>query len=99
MHVIEIVTFRRHASVTAETLAKHAEAANAAIARMPGFIARRLSLSEDGIYTEHVEWSDMASAKAAAAAIMSEPAAGPFMQAIDPQGIQMKHNMLVIRLN
>jgi hypothetical protein len=99
MHIIEIVTFKRNPAVTTELLAKHASAANAVISQMPGFVARRLSLGDDGTYTEHVEWRDMASAKAAAAAIMNEPDVRPFMEAIDPQSISMQHKTLVVSLN
>jgi Antibiotic biosynthesis monooxygenase len=98
-HVIEIVTFKVTEGTSLEALEKAAAAANTFIRNRPGFVARRLSRSEDGTFLEHVEWQTMSDAKAATAAIGSDPGVVPFMAMIDPATVTMGHNTLIVSLD
>lgn len=97
--VIETVTFTLLPGADATVFAQAAQDMNAWITAQPGFIQRRLSCTEEGLWIEHIEWADMASAKAAAAAIGSDPAHGPFLSAIDGASAKMHHSALTVTVN
>ncbi|WP_424971587.1 hypothetical protein [Dinoroseobacter sp. S76] len=69
------------------------------VEQRPGFIARRLSHTEDGIWIEHIEWASLAEAQAAAAAIGTEESLAEFMTAIDGPSVQLFHSTLDISVN
>ncbi|MCX7299723.1 MAG: hypothetical protein NTX73_04970 [Rhodobacterales bacterium] len=92
--VAEVVTFRlRQGITTAEFLVANATTA-AILAVTPGLISRNLSAGPDGRWTDHVIWTDQASAQAAAQTIITDPRVAPFMSAIDPEGMDMRHETL-----
>jgi hypothetical protein len=93
--VTEIVTFRLAPGITDPAFLDAARATGALLATEPGFVARRLSKGADGRWTDHVAWTDMSRAEAAATRIMSDPAAAPFLAAIDPASIEMRHEALL----
>lgn len=64
--------------------------------RQPGFQSLRL-LREGDRWMDVCEWQDMASAKAASAALMEEPAMESFMAALDPATVSMRHLEVVAR--
>ncbi|MEM7488046.1 MAG: hypothetical protein AAF390_02870, partial [Pseudomonadota bacterium] len=82
-----------------ETFAEAARDMSEWITAQPGFIARRLSVAEDGTWIEQVEWADMAAAKAAAAAIGDAPGNAGFLRAIDGPSVEMRHSELRIAIN
>lgn len=98
-HVIETVTFRLKDGVPRERFVEAAMRANAFITARPGFIRRRLSLSADGLWSEHIEWADMENAKAAAKAIGGSADAASFLQAIDGSTVSLSHSALEIAVN
>jgi hypothetical protein len=59
----------RTAGVDRASFAQAAHGMTDWIRAQHGFVARRLSVAVDGTWVEQVQWGDMASAKAAAAAI------------------------------
>jgi hypothetical protein len=93
--VAEIVTFRLARGVTEPAFLDAARATGALLDAAPGFVARRLSKGADGRWTDHVIWTDMPRAEAAAAHVMSDPAAAPFLAAIDPASVEMRHEVLL----
>jgi hypothetical protein len=93
--VAEIVTFRLFAGTTPDAFRALAQATGPAVARQPGFLRRTLSADPDGLWTDHVEWTDMESAMAAATAVMADPAFAPFAAAIDMQTLTMRHAPVV----
>jgi hypothetical protein len=96
--VIEIVSFRLRSGVgTADFLAA-AETTRAALQDKPGFLARWLSHGEDGLWTDLVHWSDAASARTAAAEVMADPGFARFLNAIDPESVQMAHRPILWRM-
>lgn len=95
--IAEIVTFRAAEGTDDADLARAAAALEPFLQGREGFVSRHLSRAEDGIWTDYVLWTDLARAKAAAAAIMSEPVAGAFMALIDPESVTMTHAPVVVR--
>ncbi len=92
--VAEVVTFRLRPGVTtADFLAANTTTA-AILAATPGLVSRNLSAGPDGRWTDHVIWTDQASAQAAAQSMMADPRVAPFMSAIDPEGMDMRHETL-----
>jgi hypothetical protein len=96
--VAEIVTFRLAAGVTDPAFLAAARATGPLLATEPGFLSRRLSAGADGTWTDHVVWTSLAEAEAAAARIMAAPAAQPFLMAIDPASIAMRHEPILMTM-
>ncbi|MEQ8657220.1 MAG: hypothetical protein RIC24_07925 [Hyphomicrobiales bacterium] len=95
-HIIETVTFKLNATVTAEQFIKAAQAANAFIASQDGFVARRLSHTPEGEWIEHIEWETMEAAQNAAQMLGKVEANGPFLAAIDGPSVVMRHSTLAV---
>jgi hypothetical protein len=90
----EYVTFRLAPGTDPAAFLAAARATDAALASHPGYLARHLSEGPDGQWTDCVLWSDATAAHAAAAAAMSDPRFGPFMAAIAPESMVMRHETL-----
>lgn len=97
--IIETVTFKLKTGVNRAHFIDAAERANAFITSRPGFVRRRLSVAEDGTWSEHIEWDDMASAKGAATAIGTSVDAAAFLDAIDGSTVSLSHSWLAITVN
>ena len=54
-HVIETVTFKLEQGVSKEDFLETVPCSTDFATAQPGFIARRLSCAEDGIWVEHIE--------------------------------------------
>jgi len=93
---IETVLFKLVEEVDHSAFMEAAHAVSAYAESCPGFVARRLSQAEDGWWLEHVEWADMASAKAAAAGIGGAPGVAPFFKAIDRPSVTMLHSTVEV---
>ncbi len=87
--VLEIVEFKSSADV--EQVQKAANLLESWLRNQAGFKWRRLSLRDDGIFIDCIEWDDMNSAKIAAETIMTEPSARAFMGVIEPGSVVMRH--------
>jgi hypothetical protein len=84
--------------VTEDAFLSAANATGTFVRAAPGFLSRRLSRGENGLWTDHVIWSGMAEAKAAAEAIMTESAVAPFLDAIDPASVAMRHDRVALQM-
>ncbi len=93
-HVIENVRFRLEDGVTTEAFLAANKAVDSWLATLDGFVTRSLSEGEDGVWLDHVEWTDMAAAKAASEAMMTVEALAPFGKSIAAEGLEMRHHML-----
>ena len=93
--VAEVVTFRLADGMTEAAFRAAAAATVPLAARQPGFIARTLSRGDDGRWTDHVLWADRAAAEAAAATVMADPVAAPFIAAIDMDSVVMRHETVL----
>jgi predicted component of type VI protein secretion system len=96
--IAEIVTFRLAPGVTDPAFLDAARATGALLATEPGFLSRRLSKGADGAWTDHVAWTSLAEAQAAATRIMTAPEAQPFLVAIDPASIVMRHEPILFAM-
>ena len=95
-HVIETVTFRVTDGVSEEAFLRAADEATAFMRACPGFLRRRLSRQEDGVWVEHIEWASVADANAAAAAIGQDERAQAFVRAIDGPSVRLARSELMI---
>lgn len=98
-HTIETVMFKLKDEIATADFLQAADAITTFAKAQPGFVARRLSVNEDGLWIEHVEWKSLKDAQSAAAAIMSDPQMGPVMGMIDAESVQMHHSKLGISVN
>lgn len=98
-HVMETVTFKLNDGVSRDAFAAAARAMTDWVSAQPGFVRRRLSVSEDGTWVEQIEWASMAEAKAAATGIGEAPGNAPFLKAIDGPSAQMRHSEIDVAVN
>jgi hypothetical protein len=89
--VTELVTFRLLPGTDAAEFLTAVRRAETPLLAQPGFLRRSLSQDGAGVWTDHLEWADLASAKAAARAMMKLPEFRTFMAFIDPSGMVMRH--------
>ena len=89
--IAEIVTFRLRPGTDEARFLADARATDRPVAALPGFLRRSLSRDDTGLWTDYVEWTDLASATAAAQAVMGLPELGPFIAAIDSEGMILRH--------
>ncbi len=97
-HVVEIVRFRLKENVTRDEFAATLPASNRFLEAREGFVSRRLSADEEGTWVEHIEWTSMEAAKAAAAAFFVEDSLEPMRNAIEGKGAEVNHNRIVVAL-
>jgi len=97
--VIEIVQFRLVPGSDPAVFISLAQDTEAPLRRQPGFVSRRLVQGTDGNWTDIIEWTSLAAATTAAAAIMAEPDFAPFGAAIDMTTVKMSHPALVWRMD
>ena len=90
-HVAEIVTFTLANGTTPEDFVKLSQASESFVRSAPGFTHRQLSQGEDGRWTDYVIWKDMKAAQDAAAQFPQQDFAPALIAAIQPDGIQMRH--------
>lgn len=95
-HVIETVTFRLLDGVNREDFAKAATDMNSCVESCIGFIARRLSCTQDGTWIEHIEWESIEAAKVAAAGIGEDPGNAAFLRTRDGSSANMMHSKLEV---
>lgn len=96
---IETVLFKLVPDADPEAFRSASDAVTTFVGKCPGFIARRLSHTEDGTWIEHIEWASLAEAQSAAAAIGKEESLAGFMTAIDGPSVQLFHSTLDISVN
>jgi hypothetical protein len=89
--VIELVLFRTKPDVTENAFLAAADGTTAFLQECPGFLRRRLARGADGEWLDHVEWRSMKDALDAAARIGDSAAAAPFMAAIEPSSVTLRH--------
>lgn len=89
--VLEIVRFRLRPGIDPEAFTADAARMDGWLATRPGFVRRRLGLADMGVWIDCIEWQDLATARAAADALMQEPTARPFLAAIDGGSVVMTH--------
>jgi hypothetical protein len=93
MSVLEIVRYRVKDGVTADQAMAAWDKSQNFAKSQAGFMTRKLAHTEDGIYADITEWSDMA----AAMAVMEEfkvdkyPELADLMNILDQDSIEIQH--------
>lgn len=89
--VVEVVTFKLKAGVTAAEFAPIDKAVERDhVARQPGFIARESAHGEDGEWLVIVHWRSVKDAEASMATFEKAAAAAQFMSKIEASTMSMK---------
>ena len=88
---LEMVEFRSKEGVSDSEMLEKSSRLHKALNGMDGFIERYLTHGEDGIWVDLVYWSDLASARTAANAVMNIPVAQEFFALIDEQTMRFIH--------
>ncbi len=89
--VAEIVTFRLSEGADPAAFVAAADGMSPFLHGTGAVLTRTLSTDETGVWTDHITWTSMGAAKSAAAAMMEQPEAAPFMALIDPETVEMRH--------
>ncbi|WP_430448716.1 hypothetical protein [Rhodophyticola sp.] len=98
--VVEVVEFRLAEGANQKDFMASVAALEASfLCNAPGYVSRTLTQSEDGVWLDMVYWTSLDEALAAADAIMTDDSAMSFMQAIDPESIDMAHWPIVSQAN
>jgi hypothetical protein len=98
-HTIETVTFKLNKGVTREAFIEAAQAISVFASKRDGFVSRRLSCNDDGLWIEHIEWKALKAAKSAAAEIGNDPTLEACMKAIDGPSVVLHHSTLEISVD
>lgn len=88
---LEMVEFRSQEGISADEMLDKASRLHGVLADMDGFIERYLAQGDDGMWVDLVYWRDLASARAAADAVMKIPAAQEFFALIDQESMRFVH--------
>jgi hypothetical protein len=94
--IAEIVTFRTVGSAPDDTVVRAAGALAPFLAGCDGFVSRALSRDKGGTWTDHVLWTRLDLAEAAAGRMMHEPAAAAFLALIDMETVRMTHAPVLV---
>ena len=92
--VAEIVTFKLAPGISEADFTALSQQSEAFVRACPGFRNRRLSQSADGSWTDYVVWQDIEAAQAAAAQFPQQDFAPALMQAIAPDSVVMRHEII-----
>lgn len=90
MTCAEIVTFRLNQGVSDTDYLAVAHAASDWLKAQPGFVFRRLSRTEDGLWTDYLEWQKQSDADAAGAIFMEQTFAQAMMGLTDASSLAMR---------
>lgn len=89
--VAEIASFQLNEGITDADFIEISKASEAFVAAAEGFISRKLSKGEDGVWTDYVLWQDMNAAQVAGKAFFEQDFCQTLMAAIDSDTVLMRH--------
>jgi hypothetical protein len=89
--ILEHVTFRLVPQADQSSFAAANAAADGFLAAQPGYRGRTLARRADGAFVDLVAWTDRASAEAAAAAYLADPASAALTALIDQASLEFQH--------
>ncbi|NSX53304.1 hypothetical protein [Parasulfitobacter algicola] len=98
-HVIETVIFQLEDGVSKKDFLKAASCSTDFAIAQPGFVAWRLSCTDDNIWIEHIEWKTMVDVKNAAAKIGKIEAVMLFLKCIKGPSVKLMHSDLEMALD
>ena len=93
--VAEIVTFTLARGISPKDFVAISQQSEAFVHARTGFLHRRLSLGQEGHWTDYVVWADMDSAKEAMEAFPKQDFAPALMAAIAPDSVTMRHETVL----
>ena len=96
--VAEIVTFRLAPGIAPSDFLRFAADIGPDLQATGALIRRILSCDDDGLWTDHIEWHSMEAAQKAAREVLALPPAAPFLSAIRPDTVTMRHAPIQYRL-
>ena len=96
--VAEIVTFRLVPGTDPADFVAAAQAMGPFLRGTGAMVQRTLSVDADGLWTDHITWTSLAAAKAAAEAMFAQPEAAPFMAMIAEDGMTMRHAPISLQM-
>ncbi|MEM8654504.1 MAG: hypothetical protein AAGF36_07135 [Pseudomonadota bacterium] len=89
--VAEIVTFRLIDGTNTADFLTAAKDMGPFLRGTGAMIRRTLSEDHSGLWTDHIIWTSLAAAQAAAAQMFERPEAQPFLAMINSDGVAMRH--------
>ena len=96
MGVIEIVQFRLADGVARDDFVAAAARTMPTLCATDGFMGRILSEGEDGLWTDHVKWTNAEAAQAAMAGAMENEALLPFILSVDPESMVLSYQAPIV---
>ena len=90
-HVMEIVSFRLNTNADPTAFRHAARAVDKLLRNRGTAISRSLVVDDDDVWTDIIEWTSMAEAKAAAEDLVKDPLFAPFGAMIDGETVNMRH--------
>jgi hypothetical protein len=96
--VLEIVTFRTIEGTDKEQFLNAARTTEAMLRERGSLIRRFLTVDDNGVWTDVIEWTSMDEAIAAAEAVMQHPDFAPFGSMIDGETVEMRHAPILWRM-
>lgn len=97
--VAEIVTFRLTGGADEAAFVAAAKVVEDKLQGADQMLARTLSRTEDGLWTDHVVWRSQEAANAAAQEVMQSADCAPFLALIDSGSITMSHGAIARRMD
>lgn len=88
---IELVIFKTKAEYSKAEIIEAAKAVNPIVEQFDGFIGRKLASNDEGIWTDIVYWTDLASAEKASQEVMKSETCKKFFGMIDEESMQFMH--------
>ena len=96
--VLEIVSFRVVQGTDTADFLNAARATEAMLHDRGALVRRFLTVDDNGLWTDVIEWTSMDEALAAAEAVMQHPDFAPFGSMIDGSTVQMRHAPILWRM-
>ena len=96
--VLEIVTFRTVDGTDTEQFLNAARATEAMLRERGALVRRFLTVDEDGLWTDVIEWTSMEEALAAAEVVLKHPDFAPFGSMIDGGTVHLRHAPILWRM-
>jgi len=95
-HVLEFARFRLVDGADEALFLAAARATEQVVTQASGFTDRRLTKSEDGFWTDVVEWTSLDAAQNATAEVMKAPEFAAFGAFIDESSLTMRHEPIAL---
>lgn len=97
--VMEIVTYRLVDGIDPDAHLADARATEAYLRKTGAVIRRALTIDEDGVWTDLIEWRSLTAARDAEAEAMTRPEFAAFFGAIDSKTVDMRHAPILWRMD